>query len=96
MSAPNARYEDSIYRQAASTAPSTPPRRPFDRLLRRADLLRAYAPLVDDFSAALELVEDLAPADAEAALTSRMVTYLDALADALGAALPAAEGSAAA
>jgi hypothetical protein len=67
-------------------------RRAFDRLLRRADLLAAYEPLVADFSAALELIADLDPEDAEAALASRMSTYLDVLADALGAALPAAEG----
>jgi hypothetical protein len=71
-------------------------RHAFDRLLRRAELLDAYSPIVDDFGAALELVAELAPADAEAALTSRVATYLDVLADALGAVVPvAAEGRAA-
>ena len=72
--------------------PPTPP--PFDRLRSRAELLDAYGPLVDDFAACLELVADLDPQDAEAALCTRMVTYLDCLADALGTAVPAARRAA--
>ena len=50
--------------------------------------------MVDDFSATLELVADLDPQDAEAALTTRVGSYLDVLADALGMALPGARRAA--
>ena len=77
------------------TAPAQAPTpRPFDRLRSRGDLLAAFVPLADDFGACLELVADLDPKDAEAALCTRMVTYLDCLADALGSAVPAARRAA--
>ncbi len=72
--------------------PPTPA--PFDRLRSRAQLLDAYAALVDDFAACLELAADLDPQDAEAALCTRLTTYLDAMADALGSTLPRARRAA--
>jgi len=71
-----------------------PTPRPFDRLRSRGDLLAAFEPLVDDFGACLELVADLDPTDAEGALTTRIASYLDALADALGSAVPVARRAA--
>ena len=77
--------------QAPAQAPAPAP---FDRLRSRRELLATFAPLVDDFGACLELVADLDPGDATRALTSRVETYLDVLADALGSAVPAARRAA--
>jgi hypothetical protein len=58
-------------------------------ILCRTQLLEAFGPLVADFEACLQLTADLAPQEAEAALTTRVTSYLDVLCDALGSAVPA-------
>ncbi len=77
----------SLARPPATAIAPAPP--PFDRILCRTQLLEAFRPLVADFEAALDLVADLDPQDATRTLTSRVETYLDVLADALGSAVPA-------
>ena len=75
--------------RTAGQAVAPPYPEPFDRLLCRAELLAAFAPLVGDLEACLELTADLDPEDAERALASRLVTYWRTLGDALALAVPA-------